>query len=218
MTTAIGRQWSRNERSTIIGTRANELPGQAATDVGVPRMSDSIEALRSDVRRAIPDMRKLAMGAFLFRCFTQPGIHAVVLLRLQDALYASKSRRLAWLTYILNVRLTGAEFGPGCSIGGGLLVRHPMGIVVSNTATIGTNCKMLQHVTIGENLVGVTGAPNIGDGVLIGAGAVIVGPVIVGSHSLVGANAVVVEDVPADVTVAGVPARVVRQHARGTTQ
>ena len=125
---------------------------------------------------------------------------------------------VAWLTYVLNVRLTGAEFGPGCSIGAGLLVRHPMGIVVSNTATIGTNCKMLQHVTIGENIFGATGAPTIGDGVFIGAGAVIVGPVRVGSRSLVGANAVVIADVPADVTVAGVPARVVRQHAHRNAQ
>jgi serine acetyltransferase len=147
-------------------------------------MSDSIEALRSDVRRAIPDMRKLGMGGFLFRCFTQPGIHAVVLLRLQEALYAS--RRLAWLTDIVNVRLAGSEFGPGCSIG--------------------------------ENLVGVSGAPNIGDGLFIGAGAAIVGPVVVGPRTLVGANAVVVQDFPADVTVAGVPARVVRQHAGGRTQ
>lgn len=181
-------------------------------------MGDSIEAVRSDVRRHIPDMRQLSMGTFLFRCFTQPGIHAVVLLRVQQALHASKLRPLAWLTYILNLRLTGAEFGPGCSIGAGLLVRHPMGIVVSNTATIGTNCKMLQHVTIGENLFGAIGAPQIGDGVLIGAGAVIVGPVTVGSHSMVGANAVVLEDVPANVTVAGVPARVVRHHAPGNTQ
>jgi serine O-acetyltransferase len=158
------------------------------------------------------------MGMFLFRCLTQPGIHAVVLLRLQQALHASRLRPLAWLTYILNVRVTGAEFGPGCSIGGGLLVRHPMGIVVSNAATIGTNCKILQHVTIGENIFGARGAPTIGDGVFIGAGAVIVGPVTVGSHSLVGANAVVIENVPADVTVAGVPARIVRQHILGEGQ
>lgn len=92
----------------------------------------------------------------------------------------------------------------------GLPVQHPMGIVVSNRATIGTNCTLLQHVKIGEKSFGTRGAPRIGDGVFIGAGAVIVGPVMVGSHSVVGANAVVLEDVPAGVTVAGVPARVVR--------
>lgn len=181
----------------------------------VTSTTDSIEALRADVRRAIPNMPRLGMGTFLFRCLTQPGIHAVVFLRVQQTLYASRFRRFAWLCYILNVRLTGAEFGPGCSVGAGLLVRHPLGIVVSNSATIGTNCKLLQHVTIGENLFGITGAPQIGDGVFIGAGAVIVGPVTVGSHSIVGANAVVLEDVPAGATVAGVPARVVRQRPLG---
>lgn len=180
-------------------------------------MTDSIEALRADVRRALPNMPQLGMVTFLFRCLTQPGIHAVILLRVQQALYASRFRRFAWLCYILNVRLTGAEFGPGCSIGAGLLVRHPMGIVVSNLATIGTNCKLLQHVTIGENLFGTTGAPQIGDDVFIAAGAVIIGSVMVGSHSMFGANAVVLEDVPAGVTVAGVPARVVRQHPLGNT-
>jgi len=175
-------------------------------------MIDGIESLRSDLRRAIPNMAQLALGHVLFRCLTQPGIHAVLLFRVQQALFASRFRPLAWLTFNLNLRLTGAEFGPGCSIGPGLLVRHPMGIVVSNSATIGATCTMLQHVTVGENSFDGSGAPQIGDGVFIGAGAVIVGPVKIGSRSMVGANAVVLEDVPADVTVAGVPARVVRNH------
>lgn len=175
-------------------------------------MSHSIEALRSDLRCAIPNLQRMGMGSFMFRCLTQPGIHAVVLLRIQQALHASRFHRLAWLTYVLNLRLTGAEFGPGCSISGGLLVRHPMGIVVSNMAIIGADCKLLQHVTIGENVYGLPGAPRVGDGVFIGAGAVIVGPVTIGARSIVGANSVVLEDVSADVTVAGVPARVVRRH------
>lgn len=93
--------------------------------------------------------------------------------------------------------------GPGVSFG------HRQGIVIARTARIGARCLIRHQVTIANT---VTGAAIIGDDVQIGAGAKIIGNVTIGNRARIGANAVVLDDVPADVTVAGIPARVVKRH------
>lgn len=102
--------------------------------------------------------------------------------------------------------ITGADIPLNSSIGGGLRIPHPNGIVIHPNAVIGPNCQLFQQVTIGDAGGGV---PTIGGHVDIGAGARIIGAVHVGDHARVGANAVVTCDVPADATVVGVPARIV---------
>lgn len=100
----------------------------------------------------------------------------------------------------------GADIPLLCKIGGGFLMPHPNGIVIHPDSVIGVNCLFFQQVTVGASERGV---PDIGDGVDVGAGAKIIGPIRVGDGARIGANAVVVHDVPAGATVVGVPAKVV---------
>ena len=102
--------------------------------------------------------------------------------------------------------VTGAEIPLNCSIGGGLMISHPNGIVIHPSAQIGVNCLILQQVTIGTG--GKPGLPQIGGHVDIGAGAKILGPVRIGDHAQIGANAVVLSDVPKNTVAVGIPARI----------
>ena len=103
--------------------------------------------------------------------------------------------------------VTGADIPLNCSIGGGLQIPHPNGIVIHPESRIGPNCLIFQQVTIGASTMGV---PTIGGHVDIGAGAKIIGPVVIGNHVRIGANAVVHFDVPDGSIVAAEPARIVK--------
>lgn len=118
------------------------------------------------------------------------------------------ARRLAVLRYKFWATVTQCEIHLSCSIGGGLLLPHPNGIVIHPKAIIGVNCLIFQQVTIGTGGP-VSGVPQIGGHVDIGAGAKILGGVRIGNHAKIGANAVVLGDVPEEATAVGVPARIV---------
>ncbi|GGB37172.1 hypothetical protein GCM10011380_28230 [Sphingomonas metalli] len=131
------------------------------------------------------------------------------------AWHAARARRgpLAYLRERLAVQrhrfwsiVTGADIPIDSVIGGGLLLPHPNGIVIHPAARIGPNCLLFQQVTIGATQRGV---PTLGGHVDVGAGAKILGPVMIGDHARIGANAVVVSDVPAGATAVGIPARIV---------
>ena len=135
-----------------------------------------------------------------------PGIHAIWGHRLAHAMW-KKSPRLRVPARLVSqaVRaLTGIEIHPGATIGRRFFIDHGMGVVIGETAVIG----MLYHgVTLGGTaLVDKKRHPTLGDGVVVGAGAKILGPVTVGNGSHIGANAVVIKDVPDDSTAVGVPA------------
>lgn len=100
--------------------------------------------------------------------------------------------------------VTGADIPLNCCIDGGIVLRHPNGIVVHPDARLGPNCMLFQQVTI-------VGGVRIGGHVDIGAGAKIIRPVKIGDHARIGANSVVLEDVPPGATVVGVPARIIKQ-------
>jgi serine O-acetyltransferase len=103
--------------------------------------------------------------------------------------------------------VTGADIPLTCSIGGGLLIPHPNGIVIHSDAQIGVNCLIFQQTTIGSR--GRPGVPVIEGHVDIGAGAKILGPVRIGAHARIGANAVVSADVPSGATAVGIPAKLI---------
>ena len=108
--------------------------------------------------------------------------------------------------------VTGADIPLNCNIGGGLMMPHPNGIVIHPAATVGPNCLIFQQVTIG---IGNGGAPTIMGNVDIGAGAKLLGAIVVGPRAKIGANAVVLRDVPEAATAIGVPARIVTRTRSG---
>lgn len=122
---------------------------------------------------------------------------------------AGVARRIAVLRHRFWSVVSGADIPLNSHLGGGLLIPHPNGIVIHPDATIGVNCLIHQQVTIGVS--GNRGVPRIGGHVDIGAGAKILGGVVIGDHAKIGANAVVTRDVPAGATAVGIPARIVER-------
>jgi serine O-acetyltransferase len=115
-------------------------------------------------------------------------------------------RKLSVLEHRFWSAVCGADIPINCSIGGGLLMPHPNGIVIHPEALIGPNCLIFQQVTIGMGGP-IPGLPRIGGHVDIGAGAKILGGIVIGDHARIGANAVVFRDVPAGRTAVGIPAQ-----------
>ncbi len=118
------------------------------------------------------------------------------------------ARRIAALRHGFWTVVSAADIPLNSKLGGGLLLPHPNGIVIHPDARIGVNCLIFQQVTIGVG--GRRGVPFIGGHVDIGAGAKILGGVVIGDHVRIGANAVVVDDIPAGATAVGIPARVLK--------
>lgn len=140
-----------------------------------------------------------------------PGFHALIFHRQAHFLYKHKRFFLARLVSQTARHITGVEIHPGAQIGSGLFIDHGMGIVIGETAVIGNNCTIYHGVTLGGTGHD-TGKrhPTIGNNVLISTGAKVLGPFSVGDNSRIGANAIVLQEVPANSTVVGTKARVVK--------
>ena len=138
------------------------------------------------------------------------GLHAIWAHRLSHRLWQNPDRRLLARTVSQLARFaTGVEIHPGATIGRRFFIDHGMGVVIGETAEIGDDVMIYHGVTLGgRSLEKVKRHPTLGDGVVVGAGAKILGPVEIGAGSAVGANAVVVKDTPADSIATGIPARV----------
>ena len=140
-----------------------------------------------------------------------PGIKAVRSHRRAHWLYEHGFSFLARAVSQRARRRTGIEIHPGATIGKRLVIDHGMGIVIGETAEIGDDCLIFHGVTLGGTGKDVGKRhPTIGDNVLIGTGAKILGPITVGSNSRIAANSVVLSPIPEDSTAVGIPARVVR--------
>ena len=151
---------------------------------------------------------------------TYPGVHALIIHRLSHWLW---QKRLFWLARFnshIARWLTGIEIHPGATIGHRVFIDHGMGVVIGETAVIGDNCTLYHGVTLGGTSWNKGKRhPTLEEGVVIGAGAKVLGPIIVGKGAKIGSNAVVVKDVPADATAVGIPARILDQETesqRGT--
>lgn len=140
-----------------------------------------------------------------------PGVHALIYHRIAHRLYRSKLRFLARVVSQWSRFWTGIEIHPGAVIGRRFVIDHGMGIVIGETAEVGNDVLLYQGVTLGG-----TGKdkgkrhPTIGNNVMIGSGAKILGPFKVGDGSRIASNAVVLFEVPENATAVGVPARIVR--------
>lgn len=144
-----------------------------------------------------------------------PGLHAAIGHRLAHALWRAGARFPARCLSYLTRAVTGIDIHPGARIGPGFFIDHGQGVVIGETAVVGAGVTLYHGVTLG----GVSWSPGkrhptLGDGVMVGAGAKILGPVTLGEGVRVGANSVVVSDVPAECTVIGVPARIVQTEAK----
>lgn len=140
-----------------------------------------------------------------------PGLHAVWLHRINHRLWNADWKWLARTLSTLGRWLTGVEIHPGAQIGRRFFIDHGMGVVIGETSHVGNDCTMYHGVTLG----GTTWQPGkrhptLGNDVVIGAGAKILGPIIIGNGARIGSNAVVVKEVPPGATVVGIPARIVQ--------
>lgn len=139
-----------------------------------------------------------------------PGIHAVAIHRLSHVLWRLRLRLLArWISQ-LGRWLTGVEIHPGARIGRRLFIDHGMGVVIGETAEIGDDVTLYHGVTLGGTSWNREKRhPTLGNNVVVGAGAQVLGPITVGDGARIGSNSVVVKEVPADATVVGIPGRIV---------
>lgn len=143
--------------------------------------------------------------------FLYTGLQALVFHRYAHFFHNHHMRFVARLISQYSKFLTGIEIHPGATIGKGLFIDHGTGVVIGETAIVGDNCTLYQGVTLGG-----TGKdkgkrhPTLGDNVMVGSGAKVLGPFTVGSNSKIAANAVVLSEVPENSTCVGVPARIVR--------
>ncbi|MBC7945174.1 MAG: serine O-acetyltransferase [Burkholderiales bacterium] len=139
-----------------------------------------------------------------------PGFHALLVHRVSSRLWRWNFKLLARFVSHIGRALTGIEIHPGARIGRRLFIDHGMGVVIGETAEIGDDCTMYHGVTLGgTSWNSGKRHPTLGRGVVIGAGAKVLGPILIGEGARIGSNAVVVKAVPARATAVGIPARII---------
>ena len=166
-----------------------------------------------DIRSA--QKRDPAAKSFIEILFLYQGLHAMVSYRIAHFLYAMRLFFLARLISQITRFVTGIEIHPGAKIGKRFFIDHGMGVVIGETAVIGDDVLLYQGVTLGgTGIVKGKRHPTVGNNVVIGTGAKVLGDITIGDNSYIGANAVVIKDVPANSTVVGVPGRITKQEGR----
>jgi serine O-acetyltransferase len=146
---------------------------------------------------------------------TYGGVQALLAHRVSHALHEARVPLLPGMLASVMTMITGVEIHPAARIGRGLFIDHGSGVVIGETAEVGDHVTMYQGVTLGgTGFARGKRHPTVGDRVMIGSGAKLLGPVVVGARSKIGANSVVIHDVPADATVVGNPGHPVRVDGR----
>jgi serine O-acetyltransferase len=176
-----------------------------------------LERLKEDLRCAL-ERDPAARGAWEVLTL-YPGLHAIYFHRLAHAIWRAKWKWLArWISTVARW-LTGIEIHPGARIGRRFFIDHGMGIVIGETAEIGDDCTLYHAVTLGgTSWEKGKRHPTLCNNVVVGAGAKVLGPIIVGDGARIGSNAVVVKDVPPGATVVGIPGHVVSRSQGGSEQ
>lgn len=167
-----------------------------------------LQRIREDIKAA--RKRDPAATSDLEVVLTYPGFHARELHRLNYSLQTNGFGLFARVLSHVGRAFTGIEIHPGAQIGRGLFIDHGMGIVIGETAVIGDDCHLLQGVTLGgTSSRRAKRHPTLGDNVIVGAGAKLIGDITVGDNAKIGAGSVVVTNVPPNATVVGVPGHIV---------
>ncbi len=165
--------------------------------------------LREDIQTVFS---KDPAACSLLEVLTYPGLHALWFHHVAHRLWEYRMKAAARIVSQFSRFVTGIEIHPGATIGRRFFIDHGMGVVIGETAVIGDDVLMYHQVTLGgTSLDRIKRHPTIGNGVLIGMGAKILGPITIGDYCQVGANAVVNKDIPANCTVVGIPGRIVKQ-------
>ena len=155
---------------------------------------------------------------------TYPGVKAVFFHQISNFFYKAGFDLIARIISQTIRFFTGIEIHPGAKIGKNLFIDHGMGVVIGETSEIGDNVTIYHNVTLGGSSPSIDSErqrhekrhPTIGNDVVIGSGAQIIGPIKVGNNSRIAANAVVVKDVPENATMVGIPARAVKLENKGS--
>ncbi len=173
--------------------------------------------IREDIKTAFERDPAARSVPEVLLCY--PGLHAIWFHRISHWLWNHRLKLLARLLSHLSRWLTGIEIHPGAKIGRRFFIDHGMGVVIGETTEIGDDVTIYHQVTLGGTSTKKGKRhPTIGNNVVIGAGAKILGPVKIGDNCKIGANSVVIKDVPPNSTVVGIPGRVVKRDGIKTTR
>lgn len=169
-----------------------------------------IKEIKGDIDAAL-ERDPAARNRFeILLCY--PGVHALILHRFAHVFYGTGLKLLARIISQFSRLITGIEIHPGAKIGKGCFIDHGMAVVIGETAEIGNDVTIYQAVTLGGTGKDVGKRhPTIGNNVVVSSGAKVLGPFKVGDYSKIGAGSVVLEEVPEDCTVVGVPGRIVKR-------
>ena len=178
-------------------------------------MNDYLESIKK---------RDPAAKSIISIILTYPGVKAVFFHQISNFFYKAGFDLMARIISQTIRFFTGIEIHPGAKIGKNLFIDHGMGVVIGETSEIGDNVTIYHNVTLGGSSPSIDSErqrhekrhPTIGNDVVIGSGAQIIGPIKVGNNSRIAANAVVVKDVPENATMVGIPARAVKLENKGS--
>ena len=181
------------------------------------KLGKALQAIKKEIKQDVEAIRQRdpAAKSDVEIVLLYSGLHAILAYRVSHKLYVSGHSFSARALSQIARFFTGIEIHPGATIGKGLVIDHGMGIVIGETTEIGDNCTLYQGVTLGGTGKDVGKRhPTIGNNVLVGAGAKVLGPIRIEDNSKVAANAVVLKNIEENSTAVGIPARVVRQGGR----
>ena len=200
-----------NQTAARIKEKARDV-GQMIQNIKVAA-KETVEAVKEDVRATRERDPAATSDAEVLLLYS--GVHAILAYRVAHKLYLSEHYFAARAVSQWARHKTGIEIHPGATIGKGLFIDHGMGVVIGETTEIGDNCTLYQGVTLGGTGKDVGKRhPTLGNNVLVGAGAKVLGPFKIADNSKIAANAVVLKEVPENSTAVGIPARVVRRDGR----
>jgi len=196
-----------NTNSTAQRLIKRAVRGAKRIKKGVNSFAHSVKEDVAAVRERDPAARSNAEVLLLYS-----GVHALIAHRIAHNLYKNEHYFSARAISQAAKMITGIEIHPGATIGKGLMIDHGTGVVIGETAEIGDNCTIYQGVTLGGTGKDVGKRhPTLGNNVMVGAGAKVLGPFYIGDNTKIAANAVVLEEIPENCTAVGIPAKIVKR-------
>lgn len=201
----IGNESKKNEKLDELQAKLKKKLGE---------VKNGIEKTVSDIKDDVKTTRERdpAARSDLEVFLLYSGVHALMAYRVAHKLHEKKKYLPARAISQAARFFTGIEIHPGAKIGKGLMIDHGMGVVIGETTEIGDNCTLYQGVTLGGTGKDVGKRhPTLGNNVMVGAGAKVLGPFKIGDNTKIAANAVVLEEIPDNCTAVGIPAKIVRK-------